>query len=365
MLYAESHAKRVIFRGALYYTIYYANGDVIGPTLVTALDPVFEGIAAGGGSFVIGVSGGEPIDAVLLEMVSGKIKIPVIEFTEDIRNIIDPVYLDLTATITDTDGDTASSQFSIDLESDDDPLAGPDIVLNDHEERIGGTDDQADVFNIDLALGHDQWVVQNFELADDTLVLLNPFDDISVAATDGDDVITIGSTTITLENGTDEIMASDIVIAFGDRIIDGNLFIDAVAGGHTFIGTPNDDALIGKDGADTLTGGLGADSFVFNALEPSVDADTIMDFNSAQGDRIVVSASGFGGGLTGGVLSADQFKLSTEMLDANDRFIFDNTGADGLLYFDADGSGVAEGAVLIAILDGTTSLTFEDIFVIA
>lgn len=45
-------------------------------------------------------------------------------------------------------------------------------------------------------------------------------------------------------------------------------------------------------GNDSVTGGAGADTFAFNSLAEGID--TITDFSIAQGDRIQVSAAGFG-----------------------------------------------------------------------
>ena len=44
---------------------------------------------------------------------------------------------------------------------------------------------------------------------------------------------------------------------------------------------------------DILTGGTGADRFIFNSVADGLD--TITDFNSAESDLIQISASGFGG----------------------------------------------------------------------
>ena len=66
----------------LYYTVYYTDGSVSGPTDVTGdmLDPVTTGVAKGGVSFdIVGVD--KQIDAVQLTMGQGTIKIPVIAFS--------------------------------------------------------------------------------------------------------------------------------------------------------------------------------------------------------------------------------------------------------------------------------------------
>jgi Ca2+-binding RTX toxin-like protein len=72
----------------------------------------------------------------------------------------------------------------------------------------------------------------------------------------------------------------------------GSNVLDGGAGNDTLIGGDGNDTLIGGAGNDTLTGGTGADKFRFNFLSEKVD--TIQDFFWPQGDKIEVSASGFG-----------------------------------------------------------------------
>lgn len=59
-------------------------------------------------------------------------------------------------------------------------------------------------------------------------------------------------------------------------------------------GLAGDDYLEGRLGNDTLEGGSGADTFAFSSLDGSMD--TILDFSSAEGDRLQVSLAGFGSG---------------------------------------------------------------------
>jgi serralysin len=60
-------------------------------------------------------------------------------------------------------------------------------------------------------------------------------------------------------------------------------------GNDTLWGDANDDILWGDDGADMLSGGTGADTFAFLSVAETTDGvfhDHIIDFSSAQGDRI-------------------------------------------------------------------------------
>jgi Ca2+-binding RTX toxin-like protein len=72
----------------------------------------------------------------------------------------------------------------------------------------------------------------------------------------------------------------------------GSNVLDGGSGADTLIGGNGNDTLIGGAGNDILNGGVGADKFRFNFLSEKVD--TIQDFFWTEGDKIEVSASGFG-----------------------------------------------------------------------
>ena len=67
------------------------------------------------------------------------------------------------------------------------------------------------------------------------------------------------------------------------------------SGDDKLYGGAENDVLLGTLGADTLEGGAGADRFVFNT--PWDGRDTISDFSSANGDKIVLKVINLG--LTG------------------------------------------------------------------
>jgi Ca2+-binding RTX toxin-like protein len=150
----------------------------------------------------------------------------------------------------------------------------------------------------------------------------------------------------------------------GNDFLNGQAQNDILIGGlgnDTLVGSVGNDSLIGGSDNDTLTGGAGSDRFVFQSRNERVDR--ITDFNSAQ-DSILVSATGFGGGLVrGNPLAASQFRLGTAALDANDRFIYNRSS--GVLSFDADGTGTAFTRIAIASLIPGVALTSADIFVTA
>jgi Ca2+-binding RTX toxin-like protein len=105
---------------------------------------------------------------------------------------------------------------------------------------------------------------------------------------------------------------------------------------------------------DNMTGGTGADHFVYMAT--SEGTDTIADFNVAQGDMIDILASAFGGGLTAGTDPATVFGSSANNTfgSASERFHY-NT-ATGQLLYDADGTG-AGAAVTLATFTGLPAFT--------
>ncbi|MFY7885493.1 MAG: hypothetical protein ACOVOV_11700 [Dolichospermum sp.] len=125
-------------------------------------------------------------------------------------------------------------------------------------------------------------------------------------------------------------------------------------------GTLDNDILIGGLGNDTITGGAGGDQFTFNNRNEGID--TITDFLSSQGDKIAVSAAGFGGGLAAGVsITAAQFVLGTTALNASNRLIYNTITGD--LFFDGDGTGTIA-AIQIATLSSKPTLTASDILVL-
>lgn len=145
----------------------------------------------------------------------------------------------------------------------------------------------------------------------------------------------------------------------GDDILDGG------GGADRLTGRAGSDALYGGAGADILTGGRGADAFVFDTIPAAAARDTILDFKSAEGDKIGLFLNLFPGiQQSGGALETDTFFAASGAKaanDAEDRIIY-NT-ASGVLYYDADGvSGQA--AVAFAVLKGQPALTAADIVLI-
>lgn len=169
--------------------------------------------------------------------------------------------------------------------------------------------------------------------------------------------LTVGTATIIDSTGNPEV---DTLISIEQLY--GSDFNDQLVGddlSNALIGRDGDDTLLGGKGGDILEGGDGTDSFAFTF--PNQGVDRINDFNSTQGDKIQISANGFGGNLIPGSLDAEQFVLGTASVDGDDRFIFNQD--TGRLSFDADGSGILE-AIEIATFYNNIVLSHSDIFIV-
>jgi subtilisin-like proprotein convertase family protein len=121
---------------------------------------------------------------------------------------------------------------------------------------------------------------------------------------------------------------------------------------NVIVGNAASNRLNGGLGLDYLSGGAGVDTFM---LHKSQGLDMIADF--VAGEKLLVSAVEFGGGLVAGAaLAVSQFRVGAGVTTANSaaqRFIFDSTNR--FLYFDIDGTGV-NAAVQVAKIAGTAAL---------
>ncbi|BAQ65371.1 Calx-beta domain-containing protein [Geminocystis sp. NIES-3709] len=156
-----------------------------------------------------------------------------------------------------------------------------------------------------------------------------------------------GNDTLIGGNGNDSLFGG----GGNDRLLgdDGNDTINAGSG---------NDTLIGGNGNDSLIGGSGVDFFLFNF--PNDGIDRVTDFKVTE-DKIGISASGFGGGLTTGILGNNQFSIGSSATTADQRFIYNSS--TGALFFDDDGNG-ANSAVQIASLNTRLTLTASNFMVI-
>ena len=193
----------------LYFRIYYEDGTFSNLIEVNTLTPE----AGGQVSFEVEREGSVMIDAVQLTMARGAIKIPVIQFIQETENLASDVQLSFNATLTDKDGDTATSAFDANLFADtpDDPL---------YNYTLAGTGGERDAFNIDLSFTEDTYQVTGFDVSldlRDTLVLNGDQGAVVQSIDNGgaDSIVTVAETggqitTITLV-GVD-LLSSDVVL---------------------------------------------------------------------------------------------------------------------------------------------------------
>ncbi|TRU29529.1 MAG: calcium-binding protein [Microcystis aeruginosa Ma_MB_S_20031200_S102D] len=217
--------------------------------------------------------------------------------------------------------------------------AGDDLITIDKDDNLN---------NIKGGAGFDVLVIEGD--GDVNLIL----DNLGVEVVNGNkgnnNLKAIGSQNVIISGdaGNDTIIGGT-----GSDRLEGNIGNDVINGGE------GSDIIDGGEN-DTLTGGAGSDQFTFNNRNEGID--TITDFLSSQGDKIAVSAAGFGGGLAAEVaITAAQFVLGTTALNASNRFIY-NTITGGL-FFDGDGTGTIA-AIQIATLSSKPTLTASDILVL-
>ncbi|WP_414877239.1 DUF5801 repeats-in-toxin domain-containing protein, partial [Pseudomonas jessenii] len=136
----------------LYYRIYYADGTFSDRIEVNTLTPE----AGGQVSFLVEKAGTTLIDAVQLTMGRGDIKIPVIQFIQESESLASDVQLAFSATLTDKDGDSATSTFDANLFANEPANAPFDFTLV-------GTIGEQDAFNIDLSVNENLYQVSGFD----------------------------------------------------------------------------------------------------------------------------------------------------------------------------------------------------------
>ncbi|MDZ8032149.1 calcium-binding protein [Nostoc sp. DedSLP04] len=172
----------------------------------------------------------------------------------------------------------------------------------------------------------------------------------------GNDTLDVSSSNANILDGGD---GNDSLIASGAT---GNNTVIGGNGDDTLTGGSGDGILIGGKGNDRLFGEGGTDTFVFNSFDEGLDL--IRDFGAVNepNEIIQVSAAGFGGGLSAGVLKASQFTLGESATTSSQRFIYNST--TGALFFDSDGSAGAFTQVQFAGLSPGLSLTNNNFVVV-
>ncbi len=118
-----------------------------------------------------------------------------------------------------------------------------------------------------------------------------------------------------------------------------NIFASAF--NDTLTGNSLDNVINGRGGADTMTGGAGADTFVFDTSTLG-SVDTITDFNTGQGDKLDISNIIF------------EYDPLTSII--SDYISFTTLGGNTSVSVDRDGAGSSYSAQAIATLSGVTGL---------
>jgi hypothetical protein len=158
----------------------------------------------------------------------------------------------------------------------------------------------------------------------------------------------------------------DLVAAFGNNLVaaEQHFITNGYSEGRTdqkpvINGDGGDNTLVAKNGA-IMTGGAGADTFVFNSslLTPA----TVNDF-AVGSDHLQISASGFGHGLTAGgaaPLVTAATAASATHAGSDGYFIFDNTST---VWWDPTGGSGAD-AIALAKLAGIGALHASDFLLV-
>ncbi|MCB1500718.1 MAG: hypothetical protein KDK07_13170 [Bauldia sp.] len=142
----------------------------------------------------------------------------------------------------------------------------------------------------------------------------------------------------------------------GNDIIKGQGGDDRLHGGDgkdVIKGGGGDDDILGGyyNGADTLTGNGGNDTFSFYIGKGSVDR--ITDFQHGH-DKIVIFLDGLVDVFD---VAKDQFHVGSKAHDGDDRVIYDDT--TGSIFYDADGKG-GEGQIKVVKVDPHLHLSHND-----
>ena len=153
--------------------------------------------------------------------------------------------------------------------------------------------------------------------------------------------------------------AGDILISIEN--LNGSNATDSLAGNEVvniLQGFDGNDMLRGRGGADVLAGGAGADRFVYTSVSDSTvsDTDRILDFKSADGDRIDLS-----------LIDARPDSAGDQAFVFVDTAAFDGGGGQirqsiqswgTLLQIDLDGDRIADMAISLAGVRVTGALDF-------
>ncbi|MCC5617868.1 hypothetical protein LC605_22845 [Nostoc sp. CHAB 5836] len=154
--------------------------------------------------------------------------------------------------------------------------------------------------------------------------------------------------------------SNDLISGQGDNVINGLSGNDLLRGGS------GNDILIGGAGNDTLVGGEGVDRFLYNTDAPfdltAVGVDTITDFNSSQGDKIVLDQTTFSAIASAagtGFSNFSDFQVTSIEKASSAVIVYDPSS--GQLFYNPNGSvpGFGSGG-LFATLNGAPTVSASD-----
>lgn len=208
-----------------------------------------------------------------------------------------------------------------------------------------------------------------------------------VVAFGGNDILEGGNGRDTLNGGTGD---DQVAGGRGADVLDGGPGVDVVTGdgGRDVLiggngadildGGVNVDELVGGKGqdvlnggvdahADTLTGGAGGDTFVFDTALGALNVDQIMDFEEAGSvaldvirlDRVVFTSLPGAGALGDGNFVSGVDPVAG---DADDFILYDTE--TGALFYDADGNGGGEAIQFAVLVTSPDALNASDFMVI-
>ncbi|MEH2285750.1 MAG: Ig-like domain-containing protein, partial [Nostoc sp.] len=207
--------------------------------------------------------------------------------------------------------------------------------------------------------------------------------DAQTSVTDSFDVFNANSTQTNLFNKNTVTFLNDLnnnVAGFnnsndvingqgGNDIINGNSGDDLLRGGSgddILIGSEDNDTLVGGRNNDILIGGVGADFFLYNTnadfTTTVVGIDTITDFNSSQGDKIVLAKTTFSAiaSTAGtGFNNTNDFQITNLAGTSTAKIVYDPLS--GQLFYNPNGSAAGFGSGgLFTTLTGAPTLTASD-----
>ncbi len=166
----------------------------------------------------------------------------------------------------------------------------------------------------------------------------------------------------------------------GNDIINGLSSNDLLRGGSgddILIGGEGNDTFVGGVGNDILIGGVDSDRFLYNtdaafALS-AVGVDAISDFNSSEGDKIILDKTTFSAfplrvavGIAStpgtGFSKKSDFKITSSGATSTAKIIYD--AVSGQLFYNQNGSAAGFGSVsLFTTLTGAPTLSASDFVV--